>query len=41
MDLDNDYYSSRCKDMNGLWVFEGTLKTFVGGGERSLNSILF
>ncbi len=32
MDLDSDYYSSRCKDINGLWVFKGTfIMTFVGG----------
>jgi hypothetical protein len=31
MDLDSDYYSSRCKDINGLWVFQGTFMTFVGG----------
>jgi hypothetical protein len=32
MDLDSDYYySSRCEDINGLWVFEGTCMTFVGG----------
>ncbi len=31
MDLDNDYYSSRCKDINGLCLFEGTCMTFVGG----------
>jgi hypothetical protein len=28
MDLDNDYFSSRCKDINGL---KGTFMTFVGG----------
>jgi hypothetical protein len=31
MEFDNDYYSSRCKDINGLWVFKGTFMTFVGG----------
>jgi hypothetical protein len=31
MDLDNDYYSSRCKDINGILMFKGTLLTFVGG----------
>jgi hypothetical protein len=31
MDLDSDYYLSRCKDINGLWVFKGTSMTFVGG----------
>jgi hypothetical protein len=31
MDLDSDYYSSRCKDINGLSVFKGTLMMFVGG----------
>jgi hypothetical protein len=30
MDLDNDYYSSRCKDINGLCLFKGTFMTFVG-----------
>jgi len=30
MDLDSDYYWSRCKDINGLWVFKGTFMTFVG-----------
>jgi hypothetical protein len=31
MELDNDYYSSKCKDINGLWVFKGIFMTFVGG----------
>jgi len=31
MDLDSDYYSSRCKDINDLWLFKGTFMTFVGG----------
>jgi hypothetical protein len=31
MDLDSNYYSSRCKDINGLPVFKGTFMTFVGG----------
>jgi hypothetical protein len=31
MDLDNDYYWSRCKHTNGLLVFKGTFITFVGG----------
>jgi hypothetical protein len=31
MDLDIDYYSSRRKDINGLWVLKGTLWHFVGG----------
>jgi hypothetical protein len=31
MDFDSDYYSSRCKDINGLSVFKGTLMMFVGG----------
>jgi hypothetical protein len=31
MDLDSDYYSSRCKARKGLRVFEGTFVTFVGG----------
>jgi hypothetical protein len=31
MDLNSDYYSSRCKDINGLSVFKGTLMMFVGG----------
>jgi hypothetical protein len=31
MDLDSDYYSSKCKDINGLWVFKRTVMTFVGG----------
>jgi hypothetical protein len=31
MDLDSDYYFSRCKDINGLWLFKGTFMTFVGG----------
>jgi hypothetical protein len=30
MDLDSDYYSSICKDINGLWVFKGAFRTFVG-----------
>jgi hypothetical protein len=29
MDLDSDYYSSRCKDINGLWVLKGAFMTFV------------
>jgi hypothetical protein len=31
MDLNSDYYLSRCKDVNGLWVFKGTFMMFVGG----------
>jgi len=31
MDLDGDYYSFKCKDINGLWVFKKTYITFVGG----------
>jgi len=31
MDLDSDYYLSICKDINGLWVFKGAFKTFLGG----------
>jgi len=31
MDLDSDYYSSRCKDVNGLWLIKGAFITFVGG----------
>jgi hypothetical protein len=31
MDLDSDYYSSRCKDVNGLSLIKGTFITFVGG----------
>jgi len=31
MDLDSNYYSSRCKEINGLWVVKGTFMTFVGG----------
>jgi hypothetical protein len=31
MDLEIDYYSSKCKDINGLWVFKGTFMTFGGG----------
>jgi hypothetical protein len=31
MDLNSDYYSSRYKDMNGLWVFKGNFMPFVGG----------
>jgi hypothetical protein len=31
MDLDIAYYSSRCKDINGLPLFKGTFMTFVGG----------
>jgi hypothetical protein len=27
MDLDSDYYSSRCKDVDGLVVFKGTFMT--------------
>jgi hypothetical protein len=30
MDLDTDYYSSRCQDINGLSVFKGILMTFCG-----------
>jgi hypothetical protein len=41
MDLDIDYYSSRCKDINGLWVFKGTFMKFVSGDRASLNTILF
>jgi len=42
MDLDNAYYLSRCKDINGLWAFKGTFMMFVGGeGQWSLNIILF
>jgi hypothetical protein len=32
MDLDSDYYSSRCKDINGISVCTGTLMTFVSVG---------
>jgi hypothetical protein len=31
MDLDNDYYSSRCKARKDLRVIEGTFVTLVGG----------
>jgi hypothetical protein len=31
MDLDSDYYSSRCKDINGLWLLKANFMTFVGG----------
>jgi hypothetical protein len=31
MDLNNDYYLFRCKDINGFLVFKRTLMTFVGG----------
>jgi hypothetical protein len=31
MDLDSDYYLSRCKDVNGLWLCKGNFITFVGG----------
>jgi hypothetical protein len=31
MDLDSDYYSSSCKNINGLWLFTGTFMTFVSG----------
>jgi len=31
MDLDSDYYSSRCKDINDLWLFKTTFMTVVGG----------
>jgi hypothetical protein len=31
MDLDSDYYSSGCKDINGLWLFKGPFMTFAGG----------
>jgi hypothetical protein len=32
MDLDSsDYYSSRCKDINGLWVFKRTCLLVWGG----------
>jgi hypothetical protein len=24
MDLDSDYYLSRCKDIDDLWLFKGT-----------------
>jgi hypothetical protein len=41
MDLDSDYYSSRCKDINGLWVFKGTFYDVCGCGQWSLNTILF
>jgi hypothetical protein len=41
MDLDNDYYSSRCKDINGLWPFTGTFMIFVGVEHWSLNGTLF
>jgi hypothetical protein len=30
MDLDGDYYSSRCKDINDLSPFKGTFMTFAG-----------
>jgi hypothetical protein len=29
MDLDNDYYSSRCKDINDLWLFKATFMKVV------------
>jgi hypothetical protein len=31
MDLDKDYYSSTCEDLNGLWMFKRSFMTFVGG----------
>jgi len=31
MDLDIDYYSSTCKDINGLWVFKRDFYDIVGG----------
>jgi hypothetical protein len=30
MDMDSDYYLSRCKDINDVWLFKGTFM-FVGG----------
>jgi len=33
MDLDGDYYSSRCKDINGLSVCKGTFMMFLLGGQ--------
>jgi hypothetical protein len=41
MYLESDYYSSRCKDINGLWVFKGALYDVWGWGQWSLNVILF
>jgi hypothetical protein len=38
MDLDSDYYSSRCKDINGL---RGDFYDVCGWGLWSLNTILF
>jgi hypothetical protein len=29
MVLDSDYYLSKCKDINGLWVFKGTFILWV------------
>jgi hypothetical protein len=37
MDLDTDYYLSRCKDINGLWVFKGTVITVIDGGRAIIN----
>jgi hypothetical protein len=31
MDLDSDYYSSRCIDINDLWLFKEPFMAFVGG----------
>jgi hypothetical protein len=35
MDLDHDYYSSRCKDINGLWVFKGAFRGLWVGTQDS------
>jgi hypothetical protein len=31
MDLDNDYYSSKCKYINSFLLFKRIFMTFVGG----------
>jgi hypothetical protein len=40
MDLDSDYYSSRCVDINGLSLFKGTCMMFVGGDSDHQNNFI-
>jgi hypothetical protein len=36
MDFDSDYYSPRCKNINGVRVFKRTFMTFVGGNSDKI-----
>ncbi len=41
MDLDSEYYSSRCKEINGPWLFKRDFSDLCVRGHWSLNTILF